>query len=149
MLGGKEAYQRFMMDGVEAGHKEEYYEVEDQRFLGPEGFGEKLENQVSKEKAVSQRRKPLDRTLDGLAKKVGVDAETLRGADRSWGTSGARAIVACVLVRRLGYPLVEVASCLGRDMATVSSLMPRLSERMESNRDLKGQVDRLAKDYLE
>ena len=39
MLGGKKAYQRFMMDGVEEGHKEEYYEVEDQRFLGPQGFG--------------------------------------------------------------------------------------------------------------
>jgi hypothetical protein len=48
-----------MMDGVEKG--------EDQRFLSPQGFGEILENQLSKDKAVSQRRKPLDRTLEKTA----------------------------------------------------------------------------------
>ena len=44
MLGGKAAYRRFVSDGLAEGHKEEYYAVEDQRFLGDEGFVEKLLN---------------------------------------------------------------------------------------------------------
>ncbi|HEX5023317.1 MAG TPA: hypothetical protein VFX54_21805, partial [Candidatus Binatia bacterium] len=42
MLGGKPAYRRFVQDGLSEGHKEEYYAVEDQRFLGGKGFGESL-----------------------------------------------------------------------------------------------------------
>lgn len=42
MLGGKRAYRRFVQDGLSEGHKEEYYAVADQRFLGAEGFGERL-----------------------------------------------------------------------------------------------------------
>jgi hypothetical protein len=45
------------MDGVEEGHKEEYYEVEDQRFLGPQGFGEMLENQTVEGESCSAQAK--------------------------------------------------------------------------------------------
>jgi hypothetical protein len=38
-----------------------------------------------------------------LTKKTGVDLGTLRGAGRSWSTSSARAAVAFVSARRLGY----------------------------------------------
>lgn len=42
MLGGKPAYRSFVQDGLSEGHKEEYYAVEDQRFLGGKGFGGSL-----------------------------------------------------------------------------------------------------------
>jgi hypothetical protein len=34
LFGGKAGYRKFVRDGLAGGHKEEYYEVEDQRFLG-------------------------------------------------------------------------------------------------------------------
>jgi len=103
VLGGRKAYRGFVLDGIEEGHKREYYEVEDQRFLGPEGFGEKLTSQADEERDSRQRRKPLDASLGVLAGKLGVDPGVLKGADRSWKTSRARAIVGYVLVRRMGY----------------------------------------------
>jgi hypothetical protein len=54
-------------------------------------------------------------------------------------------MVGYVLVRRTGYRLTEVASCLVRDMATVSSLISRLAERIHADRHLSMEVDRLAK----
>ena len=42
LLGGKKAYARFVLAGISESHNEEYYAVEDQRFLGEEGFGEEL-----------------------------------------------------------------------------------------------------------
>ena len=42
LLGGKKAYERFVLEGMEENHNDEYYTVEDQRFLGKEGFGEAL-----------------------------------------------------------------------------------------------------------
>jgi hypothetical protein len=145
VLGGTKGYRRFVLDGIEEGHRDEYYEVEDQRFLGPEGFGEKLASQVGENKDSWRSRKSLGTSLGVLAARLGVDPAILKGADRSWRISRARAIVGYVLVRRIGYRLTEAASYLGRDITTVSSLISRLVERIHADRHLSRQVDRLIK----
>lgn len=38
MLGGRRSYQRFIQEDLRDGHREEYYDVKDQRFLGEERF---------------------------------------------------------------------------------------------------------------
>jgi hypothetical protein len=45
--------------------------------------------------------------------------------------------------------LKDVAKCLGRDIATVSSLVSRYSEHMAKPEELKKQVARLTKHCLE
>jgi putative transposase len=144
MLGGSKGYRRFVLDGMGEGHKEEYYEVEDQRFLGPEGFGEKLTGQVDEED-VPRKREPLHKALGALAARLGVDPVILKGADRSWKISRARAMVGYILVRRRGYRLTEVASALGRDLATMSSLISRLGDRVHRDRRLSLETDKLIK----
>jgi putative transposase len=42
LLGGKNEYENFVLEGVSEGHNDAYYTVEDQRFLGEEGFGEDI-----------------------------------------------------------------------------------------------------------
>jgi predicted transcriptional regulator len=79
-----------------------------------------------------------------IARAVGIAPEVLGGADRGWRVSRARAVVGYVLIRRLGYRLKDVAKYLGRDMARVSSLISRYTERM-NDRELRSQVERLEK----
>src|SRR3990172_241353 len=98
------------------GHKEEYYEVEDQRFLGAEGFAEKLQDENEQPKA--KKRRPLDKVVEQLGTELGTDGAELKSRDRSWPVSKARMMIAYVLVRRQGYALGEVARCFGRDAAT-------------------------------
>ncbi len=69
----------------------------------------------------------------------------LGGADRAWGASKIRALVGYVMIRRMGYSLREVSSCLGRDVATVSSLIPRFSVRMTKDAELRKQAGRIIK----
>ena len=38
LLGGRAGYRRFVLEGLKEGHREDYYQVEDQRFLGAEEF---------------------------------------------------------------------------------------------------------------
>lgn len=144
LLGGKGAYSRFVLDGLGEGHKEEYYEVEDQRFLGAEGFGDKIQQKVGKgEKSAVKR--PMGAVIRELSEGLGIGVKVLRGPDRSWAVSKARTMVAYVLVRRLGYGLGEVAGYLGRDMATVGTLVARLFERIQFDRRLLEQIERLSK----
>ena len=115
--------------GLEGRTPEEYYQVEDQRFLGSAGFGEKLKRRA-KEAEILRPKKSVSVVFRSAARGVGVDPAVLGGADGGWEISWARALVGYVLIRRLGYKLKEVASCLGRDMATVTSMVSRFAERL-------------------
>jgi putative transposase len=145
MLGGKQAYRRFVQDGLSEGHKEEYYAVEDQRFLGTEGFGERL---LKKETGLSVKkltRRSIETVARELAKLLKIDVQALRSPDRGWAISKARTIAAYVLVRRLGYRLSDVATYFGRDMATLATLLARLSDRVQANDTARREIDRLSR----
>jgi hypothetical protein len=49
MLGRRAGYRRFVLDGLKEGHREDYYQVEDQRFLGAEEFSHKVKIKVHEE----------------------------------------------------------------------------------------------------
>ena len=145
MLGGKQAYRRFVQDGLSEGHKEEYYAVEDQRFLGAEGFGARL---LKKETGLSGKkltRRSIETVARELAKLLKVDVQALCSPDRGWAISKARTIAAYVLVRRLGYRLSDVAAYFGRDMATLATLLARLSDRVQANDTARREIERLSK----
>jgi chromosomal replication initiation ATPase DnaA len=131
--------------GIGEGHKEEYYEVEDQRFLGEQGFAERIKERLGEEEGSLRGSQPIGMVIGALARGLGINQEILQATDRSWRILKARAMVGYALVQRFGYGLVEVATCLGRDIATVSSLISRLTSRMEADRDLRREVDRLPK----
>ena len=143
MLGGKQAYRRFVQDGLSEGHKEEYYAVEDQRFLGAEGFGARL---LKKETGLSGKKltqRSIETVARELAKLLKIDVQALRSPDRGWAISKARTIAAYVLVRRLGYRLSDVAAYFGRDMATLATLLARLSDRVQANDTARREIERL------
>ena len=148
MLGGRAGYRRFVQEGLKDGHREDYYRVEDQRFLGAEEFAQKLKRK-SNEEEIPVRKKPLSVALRRAARAVEVEPQVLEGADRGWEVSQSRALVGYVLIRRLGYKLSDVSRCLGRDLATVSSLVSRIAVRMNENETLRKQAVRLAADCQE
>jgi putative transposase len=143
MLGGRAAYRRFVQEGLRDGHREEYYDVIDQRFLGAERFVEKLKAQAHEEPQAPRPKKPVMAAFRSAARALEVDPAVLSGADRSWQVSRYRALVGYVLIRRLGYRLKDVAKCLRRDIATVSSMVSRYAERMAEDEELKRQVNRI------
>ena len=143
LMGGKAGYRGFIGNGMKEGHKEEYYDVEDQRFLGAEGFGEKLQDEHEEPRA--KKRRPLDKVVEDLCDEVEIDATELKSANRSWVVSKARTMIGYVLVRRQGYPLGEVARYFARDAATVGTLIGRLTERIAEDEELRREIDRLNK----
>ncbi len=144
MLGGQRGYRRFVLDGIGEGHKEEYYQVEDQRFLGAQGFAERMDKRLN-EARQSRANRSLGGVVRELASRLKTDPEVLAGADRGWESSKKRAMVAYILVRRSGYRLTDVAPYLGRDLATLSSLIFRFSERIKTEEGLRKEIDRLIK----
>ena len=91
----------------------------------------------------------LRRRIYRAARAMGVEAQVLEGADRGWKVSQSRPLVRYVLIRRLGYKLKDVTKYLGRDVATVSSLVSRLDVRMNESETLRRRVVRMTAECLE
>lgn len=143
MIGGSRAYQRFIREGLGEGHKEEYYEVEDQRFLGKQGFGEGLRRKHDQDDR-PKRKRSLAQVVSEMAKALKVKPEVLAMPGRALGVSRLRTTVAYALVRRGGYGVKEVAEHFGRDSTTISSLLSRYEGLMQEQPALGREVERLA-----
>lgn len=69
----------------------------------------------------------------------------LQSADRSWAISKQRTLVAYLLIRRGGYRARDVAAVLGRDPATLSSLLTRFTARVGQEPATNRRLEQLAK----
>jgi len=145
MLGGRAAYRRFVLAGIDARHEERYYPGEGQPFLGAPGVADRI-RPLAYPAASAVPRRPLDAVVSELAGRLAVDPSTLRGPDRSQSVSRARAAVSLVLVRRLGYRVADVAAALGRDAATICTIVSRLARRLDSGGRAAADVARLGSD---
>jgi REP-associated tyrosine transposase len=128
LLGGPKRYERFVLEGMREDHNEAYYNVEDQRFLGDEGFGKEVSRAVG-EKEQRRRKKPIETELKEIARELNTTVELLRGRDRRWEASGKRARAVARLVREREHTVSEVAKLLGRDQANISMMLLRASAR--------------------
>jgi putative transposase len=128
LLGGKKAYERFVLEGIGENHNEAYYAVEDQRFLGEEGFGEEI-IRGGEENEERKAKKPIETRFKEIARRVDTAPEVLQGKDRRWDISTKRAEAVALLVREYGYAVSEVAKYLRRDQANISTMLSRFSAR--------------------
>jgi hypothetical protein len=90
MLGGRAAYRRFVQEGLKDGHREEYYDAIDQRFLGEERFVQKLKVQADEESAMLRSKRPISAAFRSAARALEVEPVMLSAADRGWKTSQCR-----------------------------------------------------------
>ena len=135
LLGGKKHYERFVLEGMGESHNEAYYAVEDQRFLGEEGFGEEVSRAAGAEEERNSK-KPIETAVKEVARRLEIGPEVLMGKDRRWAVAAKRAKAVAVLVRDHGYTVTEVAKYLRRDQANISTMLSRLSTR-EGKREPK------------
>jgi hypothetical protein len=144
MVGGRAGYRRFVLDGLKEGHREDYYRVEDQRFLGAEEFAQKLKSKVNEEE-IPRRKKSLHVVFRSAARAVEVEPEVLEGADRGWAISQTRALVGFVLTGGLAISLKKSPN-VWVDVSTISSLVSRFAVRMSEDETLKERAVRLVAD---
>jgi REP-associated tyrosine transposase len=143
MIGGPAGYRKFLQDGLSDGHRDEFYEVEDQRFLGKEEFGEGLRRE-HEEKERPKKKKSMAAVIAEMAKVLKVEPEELHAPNRSRRISRQRTLVAYVLARRGGFTVKEVAQYFGRDTTTISSLMSRYEHKMQNQPELGWETEKLA-----
>jgi len=107
------AYAKFVADGLKMGHRADLYPTP----RGPAAA------------ARPQQRPPSRAVLERLCKSLGVDAAEVLGPTRTASASRARALLAYLLVRRLGLPPLQVAGLLRRHPSAISRAL-RMAEEI-------------------
>lgn len=142
LLGGPAAYARFTEDGVDQGHEPGFYATTAQQVLGSQAFVDAVAVHGGPQ-ADPAPRESVGAALSRLEIALGVAPGVVRRPDRRRHVAIARALLAFVLVRRLGYRLKDVAEVLGRDPASVSVAVGRLDRRLAGDEGLARTAERL------
>ena len=119
----RQVYQRFMEDGMNQGHEENYYHTLDQRFLGDEGFVKEIaERTEAKEIEILGKPVEFDRLLQALCMVRQVNSNLLlqAGRQRQWVAVRAQLVYLAREWCRLTNK--ELAGRLHRDASMISRL---------------------------
>ncbi len=157
----KKKYWQFIRDGIDKGHKNALYNVIDQRYLGNPEFVERVKQKIrSQEKTENQKREQTihDRQCLLLIKKIslpeilkivtettGVYPESILSNSREQLISRARRLFALVAARQAGISNKSLAEFLGRDASSVSNMIRRIEEEINSDQILANHLDRVIK----
>ena len=131
----RRAYLRFMAEGMGSGHRAEYYDVRDQRFLGDKNFVEGIDERIrsKREIEVPGPRATFAELLRLTAEAYGVRERDLVQAGRQRMWVRARSMLV-YLARQWGRASVkEIGQRLHRD----SSIISRLYSAYAAGRDSK------------
>lgn len=143
-LKARKAFARFVLEGLGMGHRQEFYEVWEQRVLGDQAFAEEL---LAPRREASELpiRVSVEQILRSVAEELGIPAERISTASRARGPAHARAVVA-YLARELAHlPLTAVARAVRRDPVTLSHAVRRLEGALEATPQMRHRVERIAR----
>ena len=82
------AYKRFIGDGMEQGHREEYYEVKEQQYLGGDEFVEAVEQALEREQEARPVKIAMAEVLQEIVRESGKEIGAILSKGR--GRIGSR-----------------------------------------------------------
>ena len=137
-------YEEFVLDGIGAGHRDDFYDVKEQRFLGDRQFIERISRSLDLD-LPSSKRVELSVIETAVSRWRKYPVEMLHARTKEHRGSFARAVVA-YLGQELGAArLNEVAARYGRDQVSLSLGVKRLRERLAQESDLSENIAGLLK----
>jgi len=136
-------YKDFILDGIGQGHREEYYEVKEQRYLGDDEFIERVEKGQENLVDAGPVKVTIKEVVEEIARQWGKNIEEILGKGREREASRLRAMAAYIGREVGGLKLTEMVGYLKRDLATLSLGIRKLEQRMKEDIQLSQQVKQL------
>lgn len=131
----RQAYRRFLREGLAHGHQDRFYETVDQRFLGDERFIEDADRRTAatREVSVRPRRIAFGSLLTAVATASAVTPRAILAPGRQRALVPARALLV-YLAREWGH---LTARDLGQRLQRDPSMISRLAAAYAARRDVK------------
>jgi len=130
-------YRRFVRDGLNHGHRDDLYEVVDQRYLGDEAFVEKVEQREPENEAPQIVEIRWAEIRDRVCKQFGLPAAAVLHRGRAREIVRIRRIMAWVGRELGGFTNQDLAKELKQEPAVLSRGLGKLVEELASNPQLR------------
>ena len=142
------AYEQYVLDHMGDGHRGEFYKVEDQRFLGSEGFSDRIQR-GAREKVEHIYDNSLGDMVGGVEMRFGMPASVIRGMSRNRIGALGRSIVGYVGRKLAGYPLSSIADYFRRDPVSLCQGIAKVEMRMREEDGFREKLMGLEKNLVE
>lgn len=136
-------YQRFVLDGIAEGHRDEYYEAVEGRVLGASEFVDRVKEKSGEKDKAKLKVKPQI-FLERACKVLGKKPQDVVGAAKDRQRVRLRQIVCYVGRAYTDLQVNELASVLKVDATCVSRSVSVLELRLREDKELSSAVNRLA-----
>jgi putative transposase len=136
-------YTEFVSEGARQGHRDDFYEVKEQRYLGDDEFIEQIEKQQEKVEDTSNVKLTVDEAVKETLRHFGANIKETLDEKRGHEASRLRAIAAYVGRDVGGIRVSEMAGYFKRDLSTLSFRIKKLEEQMREEPRLKQQINQL------
>jgi len=135
-------YAAFALEGIGSGHRDDFYEVKEQRYLGDALFVEKISRTLDLDPPRTAK-VDLSAIETAVSRRYKHEVELLYSPTKDHRGSFARAVVG-YLAQELGaIRLNEIARRYRRDQVTLSLGIKRLRERLAEEADLSESIAKL------
>lgn len=159
----EDLYRQFIKEGIGMGHREEFYDVIDQLYLGNQEFVKNVEKRINletKELDTDMRRvetfkffhnrlifknKSLDNILEIVSQATGVLPECLLSESRAAKISDARALFAFVSSRYAGISNKILAMFLRRERSSISNMIRKVDMKIAEDATLSERMEEIIK----
>jgi len=137
------AYRQFILDGMTDGHRQEYYEVKEQQYLGEDDFVEVVHQTVAEQEENPPVKIAMGDVVQEIARGAGVPDNVVLNKGR--GRIGSRLRAQAVYIGREvgGISLTEAAKYLGRDPSTMSLALKRLEDELRTDSHQRNRLQRV------
>ncbi len=142
------AYEQYVLDHMGDGHRGEFYKVEDQRFLGSEGFSDRIQR-GARERVEHIYDLSFADMVDGVERRFGMPASVIRGMSRNRKGASGRSIVGYLGRKLAGYPLSSIADYFRRDPVSLCQGIGKVERRMREEDGFRERIIGLEKNLVE
>jgi putative transposase len=142
MTTAKERYARFVADGLQEGHREDFHRGIAKGILGDDHFIENALRQANRE---SRGPIHLESIISLACAARKMDLDQISGTGRGRAGAEARALIAYLALESRAATLTQVGVFVNRDISTLSAAVTKLRERMKRDPELAAETNRLLK----
>ncbi|MCH7915180.1 MAG: transposase [Deltaproteobacteria bacterium] len=136
-------YQRFVWEGLRKGHRADFYEVVDQRYLGDDEFVDRLEKRVLEREPPQVVEIEWAEVKERVCREFGVLAGAVLHRGRGRKNVRIKRVMAWVGREVGGFTYQLMAKELSQDPAVLSRGLSKLSDEIRKERDLQIVVEKL------
>jgi chromosomal replication initiation ATPase DnaA len=144
---GRRKYREFILEGLESGHQEKFYEVKDQRYLGEESFINRIENEKRDRESVVYEI-PIEVIVGEVSKACEVTTDRLYSLSYERKGAHGRGIVGYLARGLAGQMVKDIAEHFRRSPMRISQAIIGVEKRLRQDESFRKMVGKLEKGLI-